>query len=482
MADIPQLTLTIPSTCSTPCESRHSFGWNDLSSELDSIASSYEQSPQSRHEKTNTFARPSEMPRRAFLASKSIELLEQEEEGEEKPGPLRLKATSEGTSFVLTPLNATESSMLSNYLSQSSSFKLEVEIQLSGATSDQFVTPVQTVVSDFVTFSQPSSSASERHLDEKDKIELRHIYSTSSSTYRVQISKFSGLSARKKFSRNARTLTDALWICEFALLMIDQYRFVDELIDNGNYRSLLSMGYVSSIDDYVIQLPNRLHELKSKRLLRSEEVVLVTGVMQEIIKAYGTSRSLAPSSMQHSPRSNAQDATTAPSLFKKAKGSLSQIMGGITWSRKKRRRVSKSDRARVDQLNAAATDQSATKAPVCGVSLPLPLSEPPCPLNNSPRAPAMQLLSSHSLVSLPSPSQYGMQPSLPIPRTIISTDPPPALPPHPYLFPSFSNYTHQVTSGRGPTPAPFPPPPTGRDPPRSLPVFQMGPSGPRGLV
>ena len=52
-------------------------------------------------------------------------------------------------------------------------------------------------------------------------INPKHIYKTSCDTYRVQVGKGNKKEKNGKFSRNARSEMDALWLCELALIFLD---------------------------------------------------------------------------------------------------------------------------------------------------------------------------------------------------------------------------------------------------------------------
>ena len=45
----------------------------------------------------------------------------------------------------------------------------------------------------------------------------------------------------RKFSRNAKTFAEALWLYEIAILISDSHCSLADMIDGGNYRSLYSM-------------------------------------------------------------------------------------------------------------------------------------------------------------------------------------------------------------------------------------------------
>ena len=45
----------------------------------------------------------------------------------------------------------------------------------------------------------------------------------------------------RKFSRNAKTFAEALWLYEIAILISDSHYSLNDMIEGGNYRSLYSM-------------------------------------------------------------------------------------------------------------------------------------------------------------------------------------------------------------------------------------------------
>ena len=99
----------------------------------------------------------------------------------------------------------------------------------------------------------------------------KHIYKTTCDTYRVQVGKGSKSKPNGKFSRNARTEFDAIWLCEIALLFIDTPLCLDEVIYNGNYKCLHQRGLVTSPEDFIVQLSKQADIMRSRSLIKEDE-------------------------------------------------------------------------------------------------------------------------------------------------------------------------------------------------------------------
>eukprot|EP00602_Paraphysomonas_sp_CaronLab_P003206 CAMPEP_0185018032 /NCGR_PEP_ID=MMETSP1103-20130426/885_1 /TAXON_ID=36769 /ORGANISM="Paraphysomonas bandaiensis, Strain Caron Lab Isolate" /LENGTH=507 /DNA_ID=CAMNT_0027547709 /DNA_START=202 /DNA_END=1725 /DNA_ORIENTATION=- len=117
-------------------------------------------------------------------------------------------------------------------------------------------------------------------------INPKHIYKTSCDTYRVQMSKGSKTNPNGKFSRNARTETDALWLCEFALILIDRPNGFEDILNNGNYKCMLQRGIVRSPEDFANKLGEHLFDLGSRDLLKNHEVERLHVLLQKHIPQY----------------------------------------------------------------------------------------------------------------------------------------------------------------------------------------------------
>eukprot|EP01036_Dinobryon_divergens_P040719 gene40719-53871_t len=82
----------------------------------------------------------------------------------------------------------------------------------------------------------------------------RHIYKTACDTFRVQVGKGSRRERNGKFSRNARSEVDALWLCELALVIIDCPPTLEDIVRIGNYKHLAHKGLVVSAQDFAVKL------------------------------------------------------------------------------------------------------------------------------------------------------------------------------------------------------------------------------------
>lgn len=114
-------------------------------------------------------------------------------------------------------------------------------------------------------------------------INPKHIYKTACDTYRVQMSKGSKTNPNGKFSRNTRSELDALWLCEFALILIDRPTGFDDILQNGNYKCLLQRGIVSSPEDFADKLHMHMQDLTSRGLLKPTELEKLNPLMEKHI-------------------------------------------------------------------------------------------------------------------------------------------------------------------------------------------------------
>jgi hypothetical protein len=118
----------------------------------------------------------------------------------------------------------------------------------------------------------------------KDKIiNPKHIYKTTGDSYRIQMSTGSKFKPNKKFSRNVRSEVDALWLCEYALIVIDGPESFEDIVKNGNFLCFMQRGMVASIPEF----GNRLHELlgdfESRDLIKRTEYEFIADVLQRVV-------------------------------------------------------------------------------------------------------------------------------------------------------------------------------------------------------
>ena len=141
----------------------------------------------------------------------------------------------------------------------------------------------------------------------------KHIYKTHSGTYRVQVGKGSKQNRNGKFSRNARTETEALWLCEIALISIDSPTNLEDIIRDGNYQCLLERGLVKDHNDFALQLVEQTELMKDKGMLDANEIQRVVAVLRllfppAVLESMSSSRTLLQASSSASevvPRSMA---------------------------------------------------------------------------------------------------------------------------------------------------------------------------------
>mmetsp|Transcript_10866 Transcript_10866/g.16548 ORF Transcript_10866/g.16548 Transcript_10866/m.16548 type:complete len:349 (-) Transcript_10866:427-1473(-) len=117
--------------------------------------------------------------------------------------------------------------------------------------------------------------------------QLKHVYKTISGTYRVQISRGCKSNPNKKFSRNARVEEDALWLCECALILIDQPGTFKDLLRNSNYYYLVDKQIVMSAEDFIQKLVENMRDLSARGLLSMVEAERLAPLLQTLVS--GTS-------------------------------------------------------------------------------------------------------------------------------------------------------------------------------------------------
>jgi hypothetical protein len=136
------------------------------------------------------------------------------------------------------------------------------------------------------TLSVTSSAAPSEHQPPARLINPKHIYKTSCDTYRVQMSKGSKTNPNGKFSRNTRNEVDALWLCEFALLLVERPCGFDDILMNGNYKCLLQRRLVTNSDDFALKLIQQMSELSHRGLLKPAETEKLTGMLPKFLPQY----------------------------------------------------------------------------------------------------------------------------------------------------------------------------------------------------
>mmetsp|Transcript_28337 Transcript_28337/g.28629 ORF Transcript_28337/g.28629 Transcript_28337/m.28629 type:complete len:608 (+) Transcript_28337:220-2043(+) len=173
--------------------------------------------------------------------------------------PLRMKIIQTGNEFHLSPVS--EIDMLS-LLEMSKSNELQnISIQ---------VTPGITRVSPILSSPEPNTETSQKSTSSSVG-NPKHIYKTACDTYRVQVGKGSRKERNGKFSRNARSETDALWLCELALIINDCPPTLDDITRTGNYKYILSKGIINSSQEFAVKLLQQAELMLHRGLLREEE-------------------------------------------------------------------------------------------------------------------------------------------------------------------------------------------------------------------
>jgi hypothetical protein len=122
-------------------------------------------------------------------------------------------------------------------------------------------------------------------IDQTNKLLPKYIYVTKARRYRVQMSMRLKDKRSKKFSKNAETEIEALWICEVILLAIDAPNSLQEVISNGNYKYLHHLGHVSSPTDFLHKLIENAQEIRIHNILQPEEWEKIDKVWNNILRS-----------------------------------------------------------------------------------------------------------------------------------------------------------------------------------------------------
>jgi len=194
-----------------------------------------------------------------------------------------------------------------------------------------------------------SSSSSSRMPDNLHLLPMKHIYRTTCDTFRVQVGKGVKGNPNGKFSRNIRNETDALWLCEIALLFIDCPPNLSEMLCNGNYKCLLQRNMVQNPNDYLITLTAMIEQMLSRGFLKPPEWERAMAALKNVQTA-----SPVDASAPHQFLGSATSATL---------GVASSTMTSIINSRKKRRRHNIGDKSS-SSMNSSSSSLSPLPSPL----------------------------------------------------------------------------------------------------------------------
>ena len=198
---------------------------------------------------------------------------------EHSPGPLTHPITNTETAFSnesvpssSVPMHLTKIGNRFHLVPENESDALIIANMISHATEPQYLTvavrpcivPTVMDAKEVQELLAPASST-------QSPAGPKHIYKTSCDTYRVQVGKGSKRERNGKFSRNARSELDALWLCELALVIIDCPPTLDDIIRGGNYRCMQAKGIVLSPHDFGVKLLLQSVQMRQRGLLKAEE-------------------------------------------------------------------------------------------------------------------------------------------------------------------------------------------------------------------
>mmetsp|Transcript_16177 Transcript_16177/g.24380 ORF Transcript_16177/g.24380 Transcript_16177/m.24380 type:complete len:341 (-) Transcript_16177:669-1691(-) len=110
----------------------------------------------------------------------------------------------------------------------------------------------------------------------------KYISQTSANSFRVQVNAGIRSARNKKFSRNVSSLEDALWLCEYALIMSGNYSSLEEIVAKGNFECMVQREMVHSLDNFVSKLDSNVSYLEQRGVLKQSECDIVTDFLKRI--------------------------------------------------------------------------------------------------------------------------------------------------------------------------------------------------------
>eukprot|EP00602_Paraphysomonas_sp_CaronLab_P005600 CAMPEP_0185025834 /NCGR_PEP_ID=MMETSP1103-20130426/9404_1 /TAXON_ID=36769 /ORGANISM="Paraphysomonas bandaiensis, Strain Caron Lab Isolate" /LENGTH=345 /DNA_ID=CAMNT_0027559203 /DNA_START=123 /DNA_END=1160 /DNA_ORIENTATION=+ len=122
----------------------------------------------------------------------------------------------------------------------------------------------------------------------------KYISRSSSSSFRIQISAGSREAKNRKFSRNIRNELDALWLCEYALIFLDNPQTLEDIVAKGNYDVLKDRGLVTSVSDFGFKLHEHLLGSLHRGLLKQEEFDVVAATLRRAVPPEQSSHMYSP--------------------------------------------------------------------------------------------------------------------------------------------------------------------------------------------
>eukprot|EP00602_Paraphysomonas_sp_CaronLab_P005847 CAMPEP_0185038264 /NCGR_PEP_ID=MMETSP1103-20130426/33697_1 /TAXON_ID=36769 /ORGANISM="Paraphysomonas bandaiensis, Strain Caron Lab Isolate" /LENGTH=279 /DNA_ID=CAMNT_0027576617 /DNA_START=109 /DNA_END=948 /DNA_ORIENTATION=+ len=99
----------------------------------------------------------------------------------------------------------------------------------------------------------------------------KYISQTSIHSFRVQVSAGIKSARNKKFSRNVGNMEDALWLCEYALILTGNHSSLNEIVGRGNYYCFVQRELVRSISDFGSKLHENLQRFYDSTILTKDE-------------------------------------------------------------------------------------------------------------------------------------------------------------------------------------------------------------------
>mmetsp|Transcript_14489 Transcript_14489/g.21815 ORF Transcript_14489/g.21815 Transcript_14489/m.21815 type:complete len:661 (-) Transcript_14489:529-2511(-) len=130
-------------------------------------------------------------------------------------------------------------------------------------------------------------------------INPKHIYRTSGDSFRIQMSAGSKSKPNRKFSRNVRGETDALILCEYALILLDKPTSFTDILSNGNFKCFLQRKIATSVEQFGNLLHERLPEFEKRDLLKQQEYEAIASLLQRSVPYVYLSEPQGPPLNQH---------------------------------------------------------------------------------------------------------------------------------------------------------------------------------------
>eukprot|EP01041_Mallomonas_annulata_P005921 gene5921-11949_t len=196
--------------------------------------------------------------------------------------PVHVKLMQVGNNLHLAPMTGVDTQILLDTAMRISGTKPILVLLHPGVLQGNMVLPNEHYAMPRMS-SEASAVPAHAATAPAAHIQPKHIYKTCSGTYRVQVGKGSKQQRNGKFSRNAQTETEALWLCEMALIIIDNPITLEDIARIGNFKYIQQKGFVVSEEDFAVKLVEQAELLKMRGLLKDEECEKIITCFRNIL-------------------------------------------------------------------------------------------------------------------------------------------------------------------------------------------------------